>query len=98
VGVNITLIVQVDPTGTEVPQVLVCEYELALVPVSVMLVMGSAALPVLVTVTDCGALAVPVGTLPNASEVGEIVKGTNPVPVSVALCVAPDALTVSAAA
>ena len=38
-----------------------------------MLVIGSAALPVFVTVTDIGALATFVNSLPNAREVGDAV-------------------------
>jgi hypothetical protein len=71
VGANTTLIVQVDPAEMEVPQVLVCENWLGFVPVSVMLVIVSAALALFVTVTNCGELAVFVCTLPNASDVGE---------------------------
>jgi len=73
VGVNTTLIVQVAPTATEVPQPLVCENWPGLLPESVMLVMGSAALPLFVTVTDCGALATFVVWLPKATDVGDTV-------------------------
>ena len=49
-GVNVTLIVQLLPAATELPQVLVCAKSLALVPVSARLVMLKAALPVLLRV------------------------------------------------
>ncbi len=71
VGANTTLTVQFDPTATDAPQLLVCENWVWFVPVNVILVIGSATLPVLVTVTGCGPLAVFVCTLPNASDVGE---------------------------
>src|SRR6266404_4036407 len=54
VGVNVTLIVQLAPAATEVPQVLVCAY----CALAAMLVMLSAALPVFVSVTVCAALVV----------------------------------------
>src|SRR5450631_4505472 len=72
-GLNTTLMVQVDPTGMDAPQVLVCENWLADAPEKLMLVMGSPVLPLFVTVTDFAALAVFVFTLPNASEVGDSV-------------------------
>ena len=46
-GLNVTLIVQLAPAATELPQVLVCAKSLALVPVRARLVMLKAALPVL---------------------------------------------------
>jgi hypothetical protein len=88
-GLNTTLIVQVDPIARDAPQVLVCENWLADAPVNAMLVKGSTVLPVFCTVTDCAALEVFVFTLPNASDVGDNVKGTKPVPLTVAVCVVP---------
>ena len=49
-GVNVTLIVQLLPTATELPHVLVCAKSLALVPVRARLVMFKAPLPVLLRV------------------------------------------------
>ena len=49
-GVNVTLIGQLPSAATELPQVLVSEKSLAFVPVTVMLVMLKAALPVLLRV------------------------------------------------
>ena len=49
-GVNVTLIVQLPPAATELPQVSVSEKSLAFMPVTVMLVMLRAPLPVLFSV------------------------------------------------
>lgn len=98
VGLNTTLIVQVAFAATEVPQVLVCEKGWGLVLESVMLVMGSATLPVFVTVAACAALFVPCAWLPNATTVGATVYGgATPDPVSATVCVPapPPALTLS---
>ena len=54
VGVNVTLMVQLAPAATDVPQVLVCMKS----PLATMLVTLSAAVPVLVSVTVCTALVV----------------------------------------
>lgn len=94
---KVTLIVQDDPTGTDVPQLLVCENWLGALPVSVMLVIGSAALPVFVTVSGRAALEVPTVTEPNETEVGDTVKGSEPVPLKAAVCVTTDAVTFSVA-
>jgi hypothetical protein len=72
-GLNTTLIVQVPAIATDVPQVLLCENCNGFVPASVMLVMGSAALPLFVTVTNIGALATLIVSLPNGKEVGDTV-------------------------
>jgi hypothetical protein len=72
-GLNTTLTVQLAPTATDVPQLLVCENGWGLGVESVMLVMGSATVPVLVTVNDFGALATLIIALPNAKEVGDTV-------------------------
>ena len=59
VGLNVTLIVQLPLfAATELPQVLVCAKSPLFAPVTAMLVMPSAALPVLVSVTDCDPLVV----------------------------------------
>src|SRR5437879_11049277 len=49
VGVNVTLMVQLAPAATDVPQVLVCMKS----PLATMLVTLSATFPVLFSVTDC---------------------------------------------
>ena len=71
VGANCTLMVQFEFPGTELPQVLVCTNWLRFVPASVMLVMGSAALPPFVTVNDSGALIECFAMLPKANAVGD---------------------------
>ena len=58
-GVNVMLIAQEAPAATDVPQLLVCAKSLAFVPVMAMLVIASAAFPVLLKVTTCAALVVP---------------------------------------
>jgi hypothetical protein len=57
-GVNVTLIEQLAPAAKLVPQVFVCEKSPLLVPVKVMLVRVSAAVPLLVSVTALAALLV----------------------------------------
>ena len=58
VGVKVTLIVQLVPPATLVPQLFVCPKSPLLPPVNVMLVMLSAVLWELVSVTACAALVV----------------------------------------
>ena len=78
-GVNVTLIVQREKAANDLPQVLVSEKSLAFVPVTVMLVMLKAALPVLFRVTVFAVLALFMGWLPKARLVGE--RPTPDVPV-----------------
>jgi hypothetical protein len=73
VGVNTTLIAQLAPTATEVPQVDVSENDPTFAPESAMLVIGNTSVPVFVTVTVWAALDVFVCTLPNAIAVGDTV-------------------------
>src|SRR5437762_2048555 len=73
VGLKTTLIVQLPPTATDVPHVLVCENWPALAPVSVMLVTGTTSVPMFVTVTVCAALATPTAWLANARAFGPTV-------------------------
>src|SRR5438552_1905593 len=54
VGVKVTLMLQLAPAATDVPQVLVCMKS----PLATMLVTLSATVPVLVSVTDCATLVV----------------------------------------
>ncbi len=61
-GVKVTLIVQFAPAASVLGlmgQVFVCAKSLAFVPLTVMLVIVSAAVPLLVSVTDLAALVVP---------------------------------------
>src|SRR2546430_1842885 len=75
VGLNTTLIVQVDLTGTDVPQVLLCENCAGFWPATLMLVIGTAIVPVLDSVTGV-ALATPSAWLPNKSWLGASEKLT----------------------
>lgn len=75
--------VQFAPTARLVPQLLANTNEEALVPVITMLEMDTAALPVLVTVTDCDPLASPMITEPNERLVAErVTGGSTPVPLN----------------
>ena len=69
---NVTLITQLLPAATLVPQGLVCEKSVAFGPEMLMPdpVMLSAALPVLDSVTVCAAEAVPDGVAAKAREAG----------------------------
>jgi len=58
-GVKVTETVQLAPAASELPQVLVWAKSAAPAPVIAMLVIARAALPVLVSVAVCAALAVP---------------------------------------
>jgi hypothetical protein len=80
VGVKVTLIVQLAPAATLAPQVLVW----AKSPLAATLEMFRAALPVLVSVTVCGALVVPTFVPVNVRVVGaRLTTGAScPVPVS----------------
>jgi hypothetical protein len=68
VGVNFTLMVQLTPGATELPQV--PSPAKAKLPVKAALNV-SVALPVFVSVVSCAALLVPTVWLPNVNEVGE---------------------------
>ena len=76
VGVNVTLIVQLAPAATEVPQVLVWAY----CALAAMLVTLSAAVPEFVSVTVCAALLVPTAWLANVRLVGERLTPALPPP------------------
>jgi hypothetical protein len=94
VGVNVTLMVQLAPAATELPQVLVW----AKSPLAEMLVRLSEALPVLESVTDCAALVVPTVWLAKVSEEAERLttgaEAAAPVPVRLTDCGLPEALSV----
>jgi hypothetical protein len=96
VGEKVTLIVQEPPaaTGLLVEQVVPVEATakaLAFVPVIAMLLMVSAAVPVvLLRVTACDPLVVPTIWLPNGRLDGEtLATGAVPVPVRLTVCVLP---------
>ena len=64
-GLNVTLIVQLLPAATELPQVFVWVKSPGFVPVTAMLVMLSVPVPVLVRVTDFVEPLFPTFTLPQ---------------------------------
>lgn len=71
VGVKTTVTVQLAPAASDVPQVLVeIEKELAFVPLRLMEVIASAAVPALVNVKTCVTSMVPTVTVPNAAVAG----------------------------
>ncbi len=81
-GVKVTLIVQVAPAATELPQLLVWVKSLGFVPVSAILVRLKAALAVLLRVMVWTALVAPTAWLANVRLVGErLATGSAPVPV-----------------
>jgi len=78
VGVNLTLILQLDPAVSDEPHVVVSEKS----PLTAMLVIFSAAVPVFFNVTLCDALVVPTLREPKLKLVGErLTTGAVPVPV-----------------
>jgi hypothetical protein len=94
VGVNVTLMVQLAPAATELPQVLVwAKSPLAETPVRF-----SEALPVFASVTVCAALVVPTVWLVKVSEEAERLttgaEAAAPVPVRLTDCGLPEALSV----
>jgi hypothetical protein len=64
-GLKVTVIVQVAPTASEVPQVLLCPKLLELAPVTEMLVMVRATVPGLDRVVDWVVAEVPTNVLGN---------------------------------
>ena len=94
VGLKVTLIVQLAPFATEVPQLFVCEKSAAFVPVIVILEIVSVPLPVLNNVTPLTGLEVPTAWLGNVRfEVLKLTPEDIPVPVRAAVCGLPDALS-----
>jgi len=69
-GVNVTEIVQLAPAASELPQLFVCAKLLALVPVTVMPVIVSAAVPGFDSIRVCAAVVVPTGVGANVKLVG----------------------------
>jgi hypothetical protein len=78
---------QFAPAARLVPQLLAKSYEAALTPVTAMLVMVSAAVPLLVTVIDWDELDAPTFTEPKARLVADkLTGGSTPVPLSAMDC------------
>ncbi len=96
-GVKSTLIVHFALAATEAPQVFACVKSAEFTPVTARLVMFRVALPVLVRTTAWGELAVLTDWLPKARLEGESrTQGmVVPVPVRLALCGPPGALSVT---
>jgi hypothetical protein len=85
-GLKVTLIVQVAPAATELPQLLVWAKSLALVPETAMLVTLKAALPELVRVIVWAVLVAPTVWLAKVRLVGErLVADVVPVPLILTL-------------
>ena len=81
VGLNVTLIEQLDPAATFEPQLLLWAKSLEFVPDSAMLVMFKVRLPELARVIACAALVAPTAWLANVRLVGETLATTAvPVP------------------
>jgi hypothetical protein len=70
-GVNTTLIPQLPPAASDVPQLLVCVKSVGFVPAKLIPLIVNATVPGFVKVTVCAVLATPVGWLPKGSEVGK---------------------------
>ncbi len=70
-GVKVTLIVQLPPAASELPQVVVSGKSPGLVPVTAALVMLKARLPLFVRVTDCAGVEAPSNWLPKVRVVAE---------------------------
>jgi hypothetical protein len=93
VGAKVTLILQLPPAGTELPQLLDSLKSPAFVPVTAMPVMVKAAVPVLLRVTACAALVVPRIWLLKVRLVElRLTVGPPPVPVRLTLCTLPATL------
>jgi galactitol-specific phosphotransferase system IIB component len=94
-GVKVTLIVQLPPAATELPQVLLWAKSPALVPVIARLEILMAPLPLLLRVAVCAALLVPTDCFPKERLVGERPSsGAVPVPERLTACGLPMALSV----
>ena len=92
VGVNLTLILQLDPTVTDEPHVLVREKS----PLAAMLLIFSAAVPVFLNVTLCEGLVVPTVCEPKLKLVDDrLTTGSVPMPVRLTVCGLPVALSVT---
>jgi len=99
VGVNVTLMVQFPLfAATELPQLFVCAKSPLFAPVTPMLVILRAALPVLVSATDCDPLVVlkvwPANVRLEADKIAVGAGVVVPVPLSVKECGLPVALSV----
>ena len=94
VGAKCPWMEQFAPTASIVPQLLANKNSVAFVPVTAMLVNVSAAVPLLVSVTDCDALLSPTVVAGNVRLVADSVTGPTPVPFNAIVCGEPAALSV----
>jgi hypothetical protein len=95
-GVNPTVIVQLLPAASELPQVFVSGKSEALAPVTAMLDIAKAAVPLFVTVTTCVAVLVPTVWLPKAKRLADSPTVAEvPVPVRLTVWGLPVALSVN---
>ena len=94
VGAKCPWIVQVAPAAKLVPQLLAKTNEDTSVPVTVMLVIDKATLPMLVMVTESDVLEVPTFVAGNERLVADSVTGDTPVPLNVIVCGEVPALSV----
>jgi hypothetical protein len=97
-GKNATYTEQEAPAASEVPQVPICWNDVGLVPASTIEFRVTAEALVFFTVTTCAVVATPTPDCGKAIEVGDnvMVPPPVPVPLSVAVCGEPDALSVTA--
>jgi len=95
VGANVTLIVQLDPAGMLVGQLLVCVNSSPLNPAAIAtLLIVTVPVPVVDKVTVLGGLLVPGGWKPKFKKAGEsITELVLPVPLSGTVCGVPAALS-----
>lgn len=93
VGAKVTVMLQLPPAGTEPPQLLDSLKSPAFGPVTVMLVMVKAAVPVLLMVTGWAALVIPRVWLVKVRLVEvRLTLGPLPMPIRLTLCVLPATL------
>ena len=87
VGVKVTFTVQLAPIAKLLLQLFVCEKSPACAPVTVMLAMVKAMVPVLVKVTACAGLADPTYSLPKEMLAGaRETAADKPVPLRLIVC------------
>lgn len=84
-GVNVTVIVQLAPIATALPQLLATPKSVLFGPASCMLEIAKLADPVFVTLTVAAGLVCPITTLPKATELGLTTTLGVPVPIPDAL-------------
>ena len=94
-GANVTVIVHLAPAFNEDGQLFVCAKSVGFAPVILMLLIVTAAVPVLVRVATFDGLVAPTFTFPKFRDAGEsvTVAAGIPVPVSPTLCGLPIALS-----